>query len=149
MYRYAISLLSLLSLACDPAFAALSAGCGRSPPEVPVTHVELDGRHREFISVIPRDYRADKPYRLVVAFHGRTNSNEQVRFYYHLEPQDRIGTIFVYPSGIKGPRGRFSWWNQGDKPNALRDYGLFDRVLDFFAESYCLDMDQIFVVVGL
>ncbi len=146
MYRYAVSFLALATLVCEPTVAAPSAGCGRPPPERPLAQVEVDGQDRKFISVIPQDYHADKPYRLVLAFHGRTNNNEQARSYYRLEPQDRTGTIFVYPSGIKGPRGRFSWWNQGDKPDALRDYALFDRLIELFAESYCLDQDKIFVV---
>ena len=146
MYRYAFTVFALAILACDPAVAQLSAGCGRSPPKIPLDHKHFAGQDREFLSVIPRNYHPDEPYRLVIAFHGRTNSNEQVRLYYRLEPADRTGTIFVYPSGTKGPRGRFSWWNPGDKPGALRDYGLFDRLLDLFAERYCLDLGQVFVV---
>jgi len=146
MYRYAFAVLALATLACDPAVAGVSAGCGRSPPKIPLDHVEFAGQDRGFLGVIPADYRADQPYRLVLAFHGRTDRNEQVRRYFRLEAADRTGTIFVYPSGTKGPRGRFNWWNQGDKPGALRDYGLFDKLLDLFTENYCLDLNQIFVV---
>ncbi len=146
MYRYAFTVFLLYALACDAAVAAFSTGCGKSPPGIPLNRIEFAGEYREFISVIPRDYRADEPYRLIIAFHGRTNSNEQVRRYFRLEPADRTGTIFVYPSGVRGPRGRFSWWNQGDAPGALRDYGLFDGLVKLFADNSCLDLDQIFVV---
>ena len=146
MYRYTVFLFALLCIAWDPAVAAQSAGCGRSPPQAPIAHVKVEGQNRQLISVVPGNYGADEPHRLVIAFHGRTNTNEQVRQYYRLETRDPTGTIFVYPSGIQGPRGRFSWWNQGDKPHELRDYGLFDTLVEAFAENYCLDLDQVFVV---
>ncbi len=37
------------------------------------------------------NYRADDPHRLLIAFHGRTNTNEQVRHYYRLETPAQAG----------------------------------------------------------
>ena len=45
----------------------------------------VDGRERALIADIPAGYEPGRPHRLVVAFHGRTNDNAQVRAYYGLE----------------------------------------------------------------
>ncbi len=44
---------------------------------------------------VPVNYRADDPHRLLIAFHGRTNTNEQVRHYYRLETPAQAGPAFT------------------------------------------------------
>jgi polyhydroxybutyrate depolymerase len=58
---------------------------------------EVEGVVRNAITDIPADYNAVVPTPLVIAFHGRTNSNATVRGYYDL---DRYAgdAIVVYPS---------------------------------------------------
>ena len=57
----------------------------------------VDGQDRSFLLRVPESYIIHDPVPLIVAFHGRTNSNEQVRQYYEL---DRTFTkaIIAYPA---------------------------------------------------
>lgn len=126
--------------------AAGSAGCGRPPPASVPDRVMLDERERNLIADLPAGYDPDHPHRLVVAFHGRTNDNAQVRAYYGLEQPAGDPTIFVYPLALRQADGTFNWADPGDKPDSLRDYRLFDAIVARFAGDYCVDPDRIFVV---
>jgi polyhydroxybutyrate depolymerase len=130
--------------------AGRSPGCGDPPPAAAPDAVEVAGRRRELIVAVPAGYDPQVPHDLVVAFHGRTSPAEKVRRYYELEPgrDGRHGppAIFVYPSALKASDGKFSWQDPGDRPGALRDYTLFDRVLQTMSASYCIDKARVFVV---
>lgn len=129
-----------------PASAGSSAGCGKDSVGEPPTSIEVNGDVRDLITVVPSAYDSARPHSLVVAFHGRTNSSAQVRSYYRLEQGDASDTIFVYPSASRTAGGHFTWWQQGDPPDALRDFTLFDRLLETLSERYCIDRTRIFVV---
>ena len=103
----------------------------------------MGGARREIITVVPPSYDPARPHRLVVAFHGRTNSNADVRRYFDLERHAGEPTIFVYPSGRKDGT---VWTAPGDKPGSLRDFALFDAVVALMTNSYCVDRDAVFVV---
>ena len=123
-----------------------SAGCGRPVPDTPPTAVTVDGRQRDIIAVVPTDYRPDQPHNLVLAFHGRTNSNADVRRYFDLERHATEPTIFVYPASLQDQHGLNAWADPDDKPESLRDFRLFDAVLDVMSEAYCVDAGRVFVV---
>lgn len=53
--------------------------------------------------------------------------------------------IILYPSGLKNGRS-FTWANQGDDGNALRDYALFDELLRITSFYYCVNPSRVFVV---
>lgn len=128
--------------------AAPSVGCGASSPDAP-GNLEVAGQARSFILALPDAYDPDTPHALVFAFHGRTSPAEEVRGYYDLEPHtlDTLGTaIFVYPVALTQPDGTFGWWEAGDAPDALRDYGFFDALLERLGKDYCIDTDRIFAV---
>lgn len=135
-------LVILLASLPISAGALTSPGCQTAPALADSLTVE--GRERRFIAVIPKSYRAQEPYALVFAFHGRTSPNTQVRQYYGLESHAE-DAIFVYPEGLPQGQGR-SWWNPGDPAAELRDYALFDTVLAWFTRHYCIDLARIFVV---
>jgi Poly(3-hydroxybutyrate) depolymerase len=123
-----------------------SAGCGLPAPDAPPATVTVAGRKRDIIAVVPTDYRPDRPHDLVIAFHGRTNSNAEVRRYFDLERHATEPTIFVYPASLQDSRGLNTWADPGDKPESLRDFKLFDAVLEALSEAYCLDTGSVFVV---
>lgn len=128
----------------QPPQSQTSAGCGRSAPGAPPASVVVAGLERPFISYIPQTYNPNKSYPLVVAFHGRTNSNAQVREYFGLEAA-MPESIILYPSGLKNGSS-FTWANSGDDGNALRDFALFDELLRVMSYYYCVDAKKIFVV---
>jgi len=125
--------------------AAPSSGCGAprgSPPET----LHVAGRERHAIVVLPETYRASRPHALVFAFHGRTNDNVEARRYFGLEEAAPGPTIYVYPAALADRTRRFTWADPGDPPDALRDFALFDVMLDRIASAYCIDLDAVFVV---
>lgn len=123
-----------------------SPGCERSAPTTPPSRMVVDGRTRSFITVVPPGYRQDHPHAFVLAFHGRTSPNTEVRQYYHLEDYGPADTIYVYPSGLRHPNGGFTWWDRGNPPEALRDFALFDALVTSFARQYCIDLERIYAV---
>ncbi len=123
----------------------LSPGCGKSPVSEAPTSVVARGIKRDFLLTVPSGYTPNNPAPLIVAFHGRTNSNEQVRQYMGL---DRAATdsIIAYPAALKKDNGSYSWANPGDKPQEIRDIAFFDELVQKLADDYCIDMDRISVV---
>ena len=136
----------LLAIAPSVWSAAPSPGCGASPPDPPPATIEVDGRAREFITAVPDGYDPAVPHALVFAFHGRTTPNTQVRRYFGLERAAAHPTIVVYPAGLVADDGKFSWYERGQHGDRLRDYALFDALVEQFSSAYCIDLDRIFAV---
>lgn len=124
----------------------LSAGCGVNPPSSPPSSSLISNVTREYITVIPKDYNKDKPKKLIFAFHGRTNPNTQVRGYYKVEQAAGNEAIMIYPAGLPAGSGSRNWSNSGDSANNLRDFTLFDQLLNEFGQKYCVDLDEVYVV---
>jgi polyhydroxybutyrate depolymerase len=122
-----------------------SAGCG-ARETTPPQQFRVSGVEREAIVVVPDDYSADEPHALVFGFHGRTNENAQVRRYFGLERAAALDAIFVYPQGLPDDSGNFTWADPGDPADDLRDYALFDAILETIGEAYCIDRNAVFVV---
>ena len=123
-----------------------SAGCGLNPPSIPPTESVVNGLTRHYITDIGRNYNKSLPTKLIIAFHGRTNPNTMVRSYYGIGKASQWNAIIVYPAGLpeEGPsRSRSS---PGDKSYNLRDFALFDTIVEEFSQKYCINKDEIFVV---
>lgn len=124
-----------------------SVWCGLTPPNNPITTLTVNGVDRHFITDIGRAYNQHTPSRLILAFHGRTNSNADVRGYYNLDNVLGHGSdIIIYPSGLPEETSPRTWSNPGDPSSKLRDFALFDAIVEEFSEKYCIHKDQIFVV---
>jgi polyhydroxybutyrate depolymerase len=131
--------------AADAIAAEPSSGCGAPPPR-PSETFHVAGRERHAIVILPKAYRANRPHPLVFAFHGRTNDNVQARRYFGLEEAAHQSTIYVYPAALPGRTGGFAWADPADPPDALRDFQLFDVILDRVTSTYCIDLDAIYLV---
>lgn len=116
-----------------------SPGCGKPLP-APLTSISVRGIDRTFLLTVPRGYMSQEAAPLILAFHGRTNSNEQVRSYMGL---DRAATdyLIAYPSAVKNTNGTFSWTASQDSA----DLAFVDTLIETLAGSYCIDMNRIFV----
>jgi len=128
----------------DKTLANLSSGCLKADPQVPVTTVMVDGQERSFLLAVPSGYVSHDPVPLIIAFHGRTNSNDQVEQYYGLR-REASDAIVAYPAGLPNGKG-FTWTAPGDKglnQNAVR---FFDALVEQLSSQYCIDMDDITVV---
>lgn len=127
------------------ATARPSAGCGQegvSPPEL----IDVDGRLRHAIVVLPDDYEPTRQHPVLFGFHGRTNDNAKARRYFDLESSSISPTIFVYPAGLKEENGGFTWWNIGEPAEALRDFAFFETLLARLASGFCIDLDAVHVI---
>src|SRR3989338_8756959 len=121
-----------------------SPGCGKAPAKA-FTTLTVGGRERSYLLSAPAHFSSETPSSLIVAFHGRTNSNEQVRKYFGL---DRAAEDYyiAYPAAIANDAGTsFSWSDPGDPSYELRDIAFFDAIVEELGKSYCIDMDRIFV----
>lgn len=127
-----------------PIVAAELAGCGYPAPSS-VPSLQVGGRSRSFILALPAGYDPARPHRLILAFHGRTNSAAQVQRYYGLEGQGQRPAIVVYPRGLLQNTGRFMWWNGGSGTSEA-DFAFFDALVDYMTASYCIDDGQVFAV---
>jgi hypothetical protein len=63
----------------------ISQGCTKPGALLGVNTVAIAGKLRSYILAIPPGYTKGKSVGLIVAIHGRTNSNEMVRGYMGLE----------------------------------------------------------------
>ncbi len=123
-----------------------SVGCGKAKPSPTPTSSVVDGRIRNYITVIPSGYSVNTPIKFIFAPHGRTNSNEMVRGYYKVEQASAGKAIIVYPSGLPEETSPRSWSYPGDPSDDLRDFALFDQIIEDFTSKYCIDLDHIYVV---
>lgn len=129
----------------DRFIAHLSPGCNSAPPAMSPTRVSVNGIDRDFLLTIPGSYKSHDPAPLVVAFHGRTNDNGDVRSYMRLD-RELTDSIIVYPAALKNANGTFSWADPGNKPQETRDIAFFDAIVEKISSEYCVDMDRISVV---
>ncbi len=123
-----------------------SAGCGQTPPSPAPTSSVVSNITRHYITDVPGNYDQNKPLSLVFAFHGRTNPNTMVRTYYKVDKAAGDKAIFVYPAGLPEEGPSRSWSDPGDPPGQLRDFALFDQLLEEFSQNYCIDLDKVYVV---
>lgn len=123
-----------------------SIGCNLPTPSVAPTETNVNGVTRHFITDVGKNYDPSKPTRLIIAFHGRTNPNTMVRTYYKIQQASQGNAIIVYPAWLPewGPsRSRSAG---GDKSDNLRDFALFDKIVEDISAQYCINKDQIYAV---
>ncbi len=123
-----------------------SEWCNLTQSPVLPNSVDLNGTARHIITDIGRSYRNGNPAKLFVAFHGRTNPNSQVRGYYRVDQAGDGNTIFIYPLGLPEEWPTRSRANGWDRSTAIRDYALFDKIVEEFTKNYCVDLDEIHVI---
>lgn len=128
----------------DRVVANLSKGCGKVPRDARTT-IFLNGVERSYLLTEPDDPSPRNPAPLIVAFHGRTNSNEQVRQYFGLDKATNDYYI-AYPAALKKDNGTFAWSDPGDKLSTLRDISFFDAIVAEIGDAHCIDMNRIYVV---
>ncbi|OGJ66937.1 hypothetical protein A3B61_01355 [Candidatus Peribacteria bacterium RIFCSPLOWO2_01_FULL_53_10] len=121
----------------DRIIANHSPGCGKTERNAATT-LTVGGVERSYLLTKPARYESTTPAPLIIAFHGRTNSNEQVRKYFGLD-RSADGYFIAYPAAI--PNAAYTSFSWSDP----RDIAFFDVIVQEIAESTCIDMDRIFV----
>jgi polyhydroxybutyrate depolymerase len=120
-----------------------SQACGKAAPGSAQTQFEVAGELRNTLVTLPASYDPNEAYPLLVAFHGRTSPNSEVKGYYGFEKAANGEAFIVYPEG-KQSNGSFTWSDAGDASDDLRDYELFDEIVGYFTQSYCINEDEIY-----
>lgn len=125
--------------------AMVSAGCGKTdvPPNGMKT-IDVDGTQREYIVQVPTDYDANKPYRLVFAWHGLGGTAMQIASnFYGLTRHSANSAIFIAAQGLKMmPQAQFAnWSNNGDV-----DITFTRKMLDWAKTNYCIDGKRVFSI---
>jgi hypothetical protein len=82
-----------------------SAGCGKSQPSSAPTSLMVHGVTRHIMTTVGTNYRSSTPTALIIAFHGRTNTNDQLAGYLGLSQATQGNAIMVYPLALpeEGP----------------------------------------------
>jgi polyhydroxybutyrate depolymerase len=123
-----------------------SSGCGTTPPRIPPTSSVINGQVRHYITDIGDKYDKSTPIKLIFAFHGRTNPNTMVRTYYKVAQASKGNAIMVYPAWLPEEWPSRNRSNPRDKSYNLRDFALFDQLVEEFSKNYCINKDEIYVV---
>ena len=120
----------------------LSRGCNK-PGNLSWTNIiPIASKDRSYILSIPPGYTSSKSVWLIVAIHGRTNSNTTVRGYMWLEWWrwgSQSDAIVAYPAGIDAGGGSRSWSSE-------ENITFFDMIVRDIWDNYCIDRSRIFVV---
>lgn len=142
--RAADLLLRFLEFDEDRVVPNLSKGCGKVDRKARTT-IAVDGVERSYLLDEPADYVSHDPWPLIVAFHGRTNSNEEIRQYFGLN-RSADEYFVAYPAALQKDTGTFHWSDPGDKLSTLRDIEFFDAIVAEIGDAHCIDMDRIYTV---
>ncbi len=125
--------------------AMASAGCGNmSPPPAGNNMIDVDGMQRAYIVKLPAEYDANKPHRLVFAWHGLGGTSMQIAgSFYGLAARAGNSAIFIAPQGLPNPQQNnlAAWSNTGD-----RDITFVRKVLDWAKANYCVDAKRVFSI---
>lgn len=101
------------------------------------THeVTVAGKSRSYILNVPSSYNTSNPAWLIIAIHGRTNSNSMVQNYMWLERQSDF--IVAYPAGL--PSGSAYSWSSEENITFV------DTIIRDVTASHCVDRWSIHIV---
>jgi polyhydroxybutyrate depolymerase len=124
-----------------------SVGCGVSgAPTGALTaqSITVADNPRTYVLSVPRNYTPDTPWPLIFAWHGMGGSGSVARSYFHLESTSASASpspfIIVYPDGLPVGDGGTGW----DTSATGIDVALFDALLGYVSENYCIDRNRIF-----
>ncbi len=122
----------------------MSDGCGRTPTITTGNGKQIDvgGTTRTYNIRIPDDYDSNRPYRLIVGYHGASLSADIVtnEDYYGLWSLSEGSTIFVAPQGLPtgGPFGD-GWANANGA-----DVEFSRQLIAQLQTELCIDESRVF-----
>jgi poly(3-hydroxybutyrate) depolymerase len=128
------------------AYAAVTAGCGKTPTLTSGTKtIQSSGQNRTYILDVPTNYDRNHPYRLIVGLHwlngtagdvATGGSDGAVFAFYGQKQLSNNSTIFVAPQGINN-----GWANTNGQ-----DVTLVDNILSQVQGDLCIDTTQVFAM---
>jgi poly(3-hydroxybutyrate) depolymerase len=128
--------------------ATKSTGCGKAnPPANGEAMISVNGMSRAYTLKKPDDYDANKPYRLIFAFHwlngtmqNIANGSGTAKAYYGLWDLAQGSTIFVAPQGIN------NGWSDSGRSTSMggNDIKFTQALFTYLEGSLCIDKKRVF-----
>lgn len=125
--------------------ARASSGCGKKPFLPGVTQyrgLKSSNKDRSYSYHLPSNYDANKPYAVVLGFHGSSS----IGLFFELDTkmsQDRYSSdkIMIYPNGVSG-----SWagptYHEGS--TIAEDVQFTKDVIEDVKARFCVDEEKVF-----
>lgn len=131
-----VTVLALALLGAVQTAESASAGCGKSAPSSGTKSMSVNGKQRQYILQLPNNYDSKKPHRVVIGYHWRDGSMNDVANggFYSLRSLAGDSTIFVAPNGLNA-----GWANNGGE-----DMTFTDQIVALLKNDLCVDEGQFF-----
>ncbi|WP_157121114.1 alpha/beta hydrolase family esterase [Nocardia miyunensis] len=147
LVRLLAVLAALAGLTCAPRASAAPAapGCSALPPTVPGTTVGLSltsgGRNRSYLLHVPAGYVAGHSFPLIIAFHGRAQTDRMIENYSNL---DALPAIIEYPQGTDTGKGELGWQGAPYSAPGVDDVLFSHDLIDMTRRQLCVDSNRIY-----
>jgi polyhydroxybutyrate depolymerase len=122
-------------------------GCRSAPAQQPGTSVlhtiSSGGLDRTYQLHLPQDYRGDRPWPLVVAFHGRGNTGAGTEEFSKLST---LPAVVAYPNGVigTGDGDRQAWQGASYAAPGVDDVAFTGDLLDSLEGTLCIDQRRVY-----
>ena len=124
--------------------SAPSAGCGKATTLTSArANIEVNGKTREYILALPKNYDQNHPYKLIFGWHPWTGSAQMVASggYFGLQSKSNNQAIFVAGEGQDYQDAGLGWGNS----NGV-DLNFLQAMLERFRSQLCIDESRIYSV---
>ena len=123
--------------------AVKSTGCGSASAPTSNTYtISVSGTNRTYILRVPDNYDANRPYRLILAYHWLNGTAQNVASgnYYGLLSLSAGSTIFAAPQGIN------NGWSDSGRTSTTggADINFTKALVDELTSKLCIDRSRIF-----
>ncbi|MGE5670939.1 MAG: hypothetical protein ACM31E_05805 [Fibrobacterota bacterium] len=145
--------ITLEANSTTPPDTGRSVGCGKSLSDLKTGQysITVAGTSRKYLVVVPDNYKADKPYKLLFGMHCMNGNMDQVKNdgFYRLQQFDKDKNfIWIAPEGTKTSMSSVcnncDLWKSEANDNS--DHVLFDALLNLAKEKLCIDTARVFSV---
>ncbi|GHJ35682.1 PHB depolymerase family esterase [Streptomyces sp. TS71-3] len=126
---------------------APTAGCQTTAPQQPGTSVlhtlASGGRERTYQLHLPAGYRADRPWPVILAFHGRGNTGAGTEEFSKLST---LPAVVAYPDGVvgTGEGDRQAWQGAPYEAPGVDDVAFTGDLLTALEDQLCLDSRRVY-----
>ena len=121
-----------------------TAGCGAPSPQAPGTSADRaltsGGIERSVRVHLPAGYTADRPWPVVLVFHGRGNSGPTTEGFSGLS---ELPAIVAYPDGVPGGEGKRSWQGASYSAPGVDDVAFTGDLIDHLEDTLCVDARRV------
>ncbi len=137
--------LAALTYAPRASAAPGTPGCSAAPPTGPATTVGLSltsgGGNRSDLVHVPAGYGAGKTFPLILAFHGRGQTDQMTESYSNL---DSLPALIEYPQGTDTGKGELGWQGAPYSARGVDDVLFTHDLIDTARRQLCVDSNRVY-----